>query len=193
VRSAVVSWGMFIWQYGHREEVLVLGCSLPGVPYFPMAPSIFRLCAVACTLPAFIEAAVTVNSTLLVLSRETNATASGVSVLQGYGIPYQVVDLSIPAAGFPQLNSTPNAGNFGGIVAVSARPYNGGDDWSKVLSEKQWQELYRYQEAFGVRMVRLNAWPSADFGVQSAGGAVTADQPVAITNVKDFATANIIA
>jgi hypothetical protein len=158
-----------------------------------MAPSIIRLCMAVATLPSLISAAITVNSTLLILSREANATASGVAVLQGYGIPYQVVDLSVPAAGFPQLNSTSDTGNFGGIVAVSARPYSGGDDWSKVLSEKQWQELYRYQEAFGVRMVRLNAWPSADYGVQSAGAAVTADQPVAITNTKDFATANIVA
>jgi hypothetical protein len=175
-----------------RDVLLAFAVRYRRVTYLAMAPSIVRLCVVASILPALIDAAVTVNSTLLVLSREANATASGVSVLQGYGIPYQVVDLSIPAAGFPQLNSTPDTGNFGGIVAVSARAYSGGDDWSKVLSDKQWQELYRYQEAFGVRMVRLNAWPSVDFGVQSAGGVVTADQPVAVTNAKDFATANIV-
>jgi len=175
-----------------RNGVLAFAVHWERATHLTMASSIVRLCVAASILPALIEAAVTINSTLLVLSREPNATASGVSVLQGYGIPYQVVDLSIPAAGFPQLNSTPNTGNFGGIVAVSARPYSGGDDWNKVLSDKQWQELYRYQEAFGVRLVRLNAWPSADFGVQSAGGVVTADQPVAVTNAKDFATANIV-
>jgi hypothetical protein len=157
-----------------------------------MASSLFRVWMVTSVLPQFIHAAVTINSTLLVLSREPNATASGVSVLQGYGIPYQVVDLSLSGSGVPQLNSTPDAGNFGGIVAVSARSYQGGDDWNKVLSDKQWQELYRYQEAFGVRMVRLNAWPSVDYGVQIVGGAVLTDQPVAITNAKDFATANIV-
>ncbi|KAF2686123.1 hypothetical protein K458DRAFT_363727 [Lentithecium fluviatile CBS 122367] len=143
-------------------------------------------------LPQLIDATFTVNSALLILSRDPNATASGISVLQGYGVPYRVIDLSLPASGFPQLNSTPDTGNFGGIVAVSARDYKGGDDWNKVLSDKQWQELYKYQEAFGVRMVRLNAWPNAEFGVQNTGGAVTADQPVAVTNGKDFATANII-
>ncbi|KAF2873687.1 putative extracellular serine-rich protein [Massariosphaeria phaeospora] len=136
-------------------------------------------------------AAVTVNSTLLVLSREPNATYPGTLVLQGYGIPYQAVDLSLPGAGFPQLNSTPDSGNYGGIIAVSARAYKDGDDWGKVLTEKQWQELYRYQEAFGVRLVRLNAWPNAEFGVQSNGGAVTAEQTVAITDAKEFTTANI--
>ncbi|KAF2468683.1 putative extracellular serine-rich protein [Lindgomyces ingoldianus] len=140
------------------------------------------------------NAAITVNSTILVIARDSNATYSGTSVLQGYGIPYFVVNISLKGGGFPQLNSTPDAGNFGGIVAVSATDYNGGDDWKTALSDKQWQQLYKYQESFGVRMVRLNAWPSADFGVQSTGSAgVTADQPVAITNVKEFSTANIVA
>jgi hypothetical protein len=150
------------------------------------------LWAVASTIVQTAHAAVTVNSTLLILSREPNATLSGTAVLQGYGIPYQVVDLSLPAAGFPQLNSTADAGNFGGIVAVSSRVSSSGDDWNKALSAQQWKELYRYQEAFGVRLVRLNTWPSEEFGVQSVGGVVTADQPVAITNANDFTSANIV-
>ena len=137
-------------------------------------------------------AAVTVNSTLLVLSREPNATSSATLLLQGYGIPYQVADLSLKGSGFPQLNSTPDAGNFGGIVAISARDYDGSDDWKTVMTDKQWQELYRYQDAFGVRLVSLNAWPSADYGVQSSGGRVTSDLPIAISNAKEFASANII-
>lgn len=139
------------------------------------------------------NAAVTVDSTLLILAREKNATLPGTFVLQGYGIPYQVVDLSLPAAGFPQLNSTPDTGNFGGIVAVSARGYQNGDDWKTALSDTQWQDIYRYQEAFGVRLVRLNAWPNAEYGVQSSGGPVSAEQPVAITDTKSFVTANLIA
>lgn len=144
------------------------------------------------TLVSQAIAAITINSTLLILSRESNATSAATSILQGYGIPYQVVDLSLRGSGYPQLNSTPDAGNFGGIVAVSARDYDGGDDWKSVLSDKQWQELYKYQEAFGVRLVRLNAWPSADFGVQSSGGKVVSDLPVAVSNAKSFSTANII-
>jgi hypothetical protein len=138
----------------------------------------------------WVTAAVTVNSTLLVLARDYNATVGGTVVLQGYGIPYQVVDLS-SAAGLPQLNSTPDKGNFGGIVTVSAREYKNGDDWKTALSDKQWQDMYRYQEAFGIRLVRLNAWPSTDYGVQSSGGLVSADQPVALTDTKSFPTANL--
>jgi hypothetical protein len=161
-----------------------------------MAPSFkafISICTLATTLLQWVNAAVTVNSTLLVLVRDNNATLPGTLVLQGYGIPYQVVDLSVPGAGFPQINSTPDAGKFGGIVAVSARDYKNGDDWKTAISDTQWQQLYKYQEAFGVRLVRLNAWPSSDFGVQSSGGAVTADQPVAITDTSSFPTANLIA
>lgn len=139
-----------------------------------------------------INAAVTVNSTVLVIVRDANATESGTSVLQGYGIPYQVVDISLRGGGFPQLNSTPDSGNFGGIVTISAREYKNDDDWKTALSDKQRQELYRYQEAFGVRMVRLNAWPSSEFGVQAVGNAVTTDLPIAVTDGKDFASANIV-
>lgn len=154
-----------------------------------------RLCALltAALNYGIADAAVTIDSTVLVIARDANASYSGTSVLNGYGIPFQVVDLSLMGGGFPQLNSTPDTGNFGGIVTVSARKYKGGDDWKGAMSDRQWQELYRYQENFGVRMVRLNSYPSADFGVQAAGDASTADLPVAITDAKEFATANLVA
>ena len=154
--------------------------------------TLLQLSTLAVLLPQ-INAAVTVKSTILVLAREANATYSGTSILEGYGIPYLVVDLSKPASGYPQLNSTPDAGNFGGIVTVSARDYKANDDWKGALSEKQWKELYTYQEAFGVRMVRLNAWPSTDFGVQAAGNPTAADQPIAVSDTKQFLTANLVA
>ncbi|CAO2655486.1 Nn.00g042890.m01.CDS01 [Neocucurbitaria sp. VM-36] len=134
-----------------------------------------------------------IDSTLLILARDRNATSAGTTVLQGYGIPYVVVDLSIPAGGYPQLNATPDTGNFGGIVLVSTRQHRTGDDWKQAMSQRQWEDIYGYQEAFGVRMVRLNAWPYAEFGVQSSGGLVTTDQPVAITNTTDVPKANLVA
>ena len=157
----------------------------------PSFKTYIQIWTLAITFVPLVTAAVTINSTLLILARDSNATAAGTFVLQGYGIPYQVVDLSSSAVGLPQLNSTPDAGNFGGIVTVSSRDYKSGDDWKTVLSDKQWQDLYRYQEAFGVRLVRLNAWPSADYGVQSSGGFVSADQPVAVTDTKSFTTASL--
>lgn len=152
----------------------------------------FGVAALTLLLANAANAAITINSTILIIARDANASYSGVSVLQGYGIPYQVVDLSVKGGGFPQLNSTPSTGNFGGIVTVSARQYKGGDDWKTVLGDKQWQELYSYQEAFGVRMVRLNSWPNADFGVQAVGDATASDLPIAISDARDFASANLV-
>ncbi|KAF1966744.1 hypothetical protein BU23DRAFT_584283 [Bimuria novae-zelandiae CBS 107.79] len=145
--------------------------------------TLIRISLVAATLLPRANAAITVDSTVLVLARDKNAILPGTLI----------VDLSLPAAGFPQLNSTLDAGNFGGIVTVSAREYKNGDDWKIALSDKQWQELYRYQESFGVRLVRLNAWPSSDYDVQSSGGPVSADQPVSITDTTTFPTANLVA
>lgn len=140
----------------------------------------------------YVSATATVDSTLLIFARDSNATLPGTAVLQGYGIPYLVVDLSIPAGGYPQLNATPQAGNFGGIVLVSARQYETGDDWKQAMSQRQWDELYKYQEGFGVRMVRLNAWPNAEFGVKSSGGLISVDQPIAVTNTSGIPTANLV-
>ncbi|KAF2008396.1 putative extracellular serine-rich protein [Aaosphaeria arxii CBS 175.79] len=158
---------------------------------FAWKVSISFLACIA-TLGGQASAAVTVNSTILVIAREANATISGTAILQGYGIPYQTVDVSLPGGGFPQLNSTPNAGNFGGIVIVSAREYKGSDDWKAVLKDKQWNELYSYQEAFGVRLVRLNSWPSKEFGVEATGGTVKSDLPVSISDAKGFASAGLV-
>ncbi|PSN66446.1 putative extracellular serine-rich protein [Corynespora cassiicola Philippines] len=154
--------------------------------------SFFYFLVVVFMLTGLSDAAVTVNSTLLILARDANATISATAVLQGYGIPYLTIDLSAPGATIPRLNSTPDFGNFGGIVTVSSRGYNGGDDWATAVNKKQWEEIYSYQEFFGIRLVRLNSWPNADFGVQSLGNTVTADQPVAITDSSEFATANIV-
>jgi len=154
---------------------------------------VFRLCAalILLTWASVVDAAVTVNSTILVLAREANASYSGYTLLQGYGIPFQVVDLS--KAKLPALNSSADAGNYGGIVAVSGRDYSGKDDWNSVLTTAQWQQIYDYQTAFGVRLVRLNAWPSADFGVSAVSSTgVKVDQGISITNSTGFSTANLV-
>ena len=39
------------------------------------------------------------------------------------------------------------------------------------LQASQWQQLYDYQTKFGVRMVRIDARPSDDYGVFSSSNA----------------------
>jgi hypothetical protein len=169
-----------------------------------MAPSLWlslRACAVAAVFAfsqsvsaaeaAYIAGA-TVSSTILILSRDYTSAQNGAFLgLQGYGIPYEVV--TVPQEGIanlPVLNSSATHGNYGGIVVVSEVGYNYGDQYYSALTRRQWNAMWDYQSQFGVRMVRLDVFPTSDFGVVSNGGNV-ADEPVVITNSTGFATANL--
>jgi hypothetical protein len=132
-----------------------------------------------------------VSSTILILARDfTAAQNSGFSGLQGYGIPYEVVTVPQSGGTLPVLNSTAKNGNYGGIVVISEVGYDYSGSYYSALTRKQWQTLWEYQEAFGVRMVRLDVFPSSDFGVSSLGGNAK-DEPVTITNTTGFPTAGL--
>lgn len=133
----------------------------------------------------------TVSSTILVFARDTTSAMNGAaSGLQGYGIPFEIV--TVPQAGIsslPVLNSSATYGNYGGIVVISEVGYNYNNLYYSALTSQQWNDLYAYQTAFGVRMVRLDVFPTSDFGVVSLGGNAN-DEPVSFTNVTGFAQAN---
>jgi hypothetical protein len=118
----------------------------------------------------------------LVIARDsTSAINSATLGLQGYGIPYEIV--TVPQDGItnlPLLNSSATHGNYGGIVTVSEVGYNYGDQYYSALTRRQWN----------VRMVRLDVFPTADFGVSSNGGNLD-DEPVSFTNVTGFSAANL--
>ena len=68
--------------------------------------------------------------------------------------------------------------------------------YRSALTAAQWQQLYDYQTAFGVRMVRIDVFPTADFGsaAADAGGAGCCDnieQLISYTNATGFPTANL--
>ena len=134
----------------------------------------------------------TVSSTILILARDELSAKNGASLgLQGYGIPFQVI--TVPQAGIsslPNLNSTATNGNYGGIVVVSEVGYNYGDLYYSALTQAQWNQLWDYQTNFGVRMVRLDVFPTSDFGVVSLGGNVN-DEPISFTNVTGFQTSGL--
>ena len=107
------------------------------------------------------------NTILVIATDEYNAeTITG--GLDGYGIPHQT--LLVPKAGatLPKLNETQTHGQFGGIVVVSEVGYQYSDGWYSALKKSQWDELFEYQAAFGVRMVRVNVYPTAEFGMSQA-------------------------
>ena len=133
----------------------------------------------------------TVSSTILILARDfTAAQNSGFSGLQGYGIPYEVVTIPQAGGNLPVLNSTAKNGNYGGIVVISEVGYDYNGSYYSALTRRQWNDLWSYQEAFGVRMVRLDVFPSPDFGVSSNGGNAK-DEPVVLTNITGIPTAGL--
>lgn len=137
-----------------------------------------------------IQDPVSVNSTVLVLARDTDSVTSAVSVLQGYGISYQQVIVPQEGVTLPILNSSATSGTYGAIVTISELSYDYNNTWQSALTSDQWNEIYAYQEAFGVRLVRLDVFPEPAFGVINNGG-VGREQFVSITNASSFGTANI--
>ena len=111
--------------------------------------------------------AITVSNTILVFARDAASGAVASSGLQGYGIPYNIV--LVPQAGItlPALNSSATNGLYGGIVFLSEVSYQYPTGFLSALTTAQWQTLYNYQTSFGVRMVRLDVFPTADFGMSA--------------------------
>jgi hypothetical protein len=137
--------------------------------------------------------AATVKSTVLVLAVDAAAAASAYSGLNAYGIPYQV--LLVPQSGvtLPVLNTTAG-GNFGGIIIASGVPYDyGADGWHSALTDAQWNTLYAYQLAYGVRMVQYDVYPQPQYGTTPTGGCCGAgvEHLISFSNTTAFTQAGI--
>lgn len=154
-----------------------------------MAPS-----ASASAAPA---AAATVDSTILVLVRQGDNAYGVTSGLTGYGIPFEVS--YVPKTGYqlPSLNTSTSQGKYGGIISLSelAFEYDGGV-WGSGISTDQYNTIYAYQTAFGVRFVRIDAYPQPAFGTTTAAQGVgccgtDVEQLISLTNSTGFPTANI--
>lgn len=111
-----------------------------------------------------VSSALTASSTVLVFARDADSAVNAISGLKAYGIPYQLVLVPQEGTTLPVLNSTAQDGNYGGIIVLSEVSYGYSTGWQSALSADQWQALYNYQTSFGVRMVRLDVYPSSDFG-----------------------------
>lgn len=135
----------------------------------------------------------TVSNTILVIARDTASAYSATSGFNGYGIPVET--LLVPQAGvaLPALNSSATRGNYGGIVILSEVSYSYATGFASALTSAQFQQLYSYQTAFGVRMVRLDVFPGPDYGTTTTGGCCDAgvEQLISISNATGFPTANL--
>lgn len=111
-----------------------------------------------------VSAANSVANTILVFARDSASANVATLGLQAYGIPYQAVLVPQSGAALPVLNSSATQGNYGGILVLSEVSYQYSTGFMSALNTSQWQTLYNYQTAFGVRMVRLDVYPTPDMG-----------------------------
>lgn len=134
----------------------------------------------------------TVASTILILVRTDDNAYAVTSGLDAYGIPYELV--RVPQTGFqlPTLNTTSH-GNYGGIISLNELAYEYTEGWHSGISADQYNTIYAYQIAFGVRMTRIDAYPQPAFGTTTNGGCCDSgvEQLISLTNNTGFATANI--
>jgi hypothetical protein len=156
---------------------------------------LFGKLLLASTLFVSFSVAITVSSTILVFARDQASSYSATSGLNAYGIPYELVLVPIGGITLPTLNSSATAGNYGGIITLSEVSYEYSDGWYSAINTTQWQQIYDYQTAFGVRLVRLDVYPDGDFGctttVTSQGCCDTAEQLLSFTDVSAFPTAGL--
>lgn len=109
-------------------------------------------------------AALSVSNTILVFARDSASATVATLGLQGYGIPYQTVIVPQSGAALPVLNSSTTVGNYGGILVLSEVAYQYSTGFLSALTTAQWNQMFAYQLAFGVRMVRLDVYPTTDMG-----------------------------
>jgi hypothetical protein len=134
-----------------------------------------------------------VQSTILVIVRTSTDAYSATSGLNAYGIPYQV--LLVPQSGvtLPVLNTT-SGGNFGGFIIASQVSYDyGATGWASALTNDQYNQIYTYQIAYGVRMIQYDAYPQPAYGVSVLGGCCNTgtEQLFSFTNTSSFSQAGI--
>jgi hypothetical protein len=123
-----------------------------------------RSLLIACSLFTSLTSAVTVSSTILVFARDDASGRSATSGLNAYGIPFQLILVPQSGITLPALSSSASSGNYGGIIVMSELSYEYPSGWASAFTTAQWQQLYDYQTAFGVRMVRLDVYPTPNFG-----------------------------
>ncbi|PKS05914.1 hypothetical protein jhhlp_007745 [Lomentospora prolificans] len=132
----------------------------------------------------------TISGTILIIARDNADAANVAAGFKAYGIKTE--NLIVPNGGtaLPVLNSTIDRGNYGGIVTHAELSYENGGNFASALTTEQWNALYQYQVDFGVRMARIDAYPTTEFGTEAVFS--TADeQQVYFTDTSEFATANV--
>lgn len=132
----------------------------------------------------------TIQATVLVIARDSVSASSAASGLNAYGIPFQILLVPSTGAALPTLNSSAG-GNYGGIIIESQVAYQYNTTYASALTQDQWNTLYAYQIAYGVRMVQYNVYPGPLFGATALGGCCDTgvEQWIAFSNTSGFTQA----
>lgn len=118
-------------------------------------------------LAGFAAATTTVASTVLIIAANDDDVLKASTGLDGYGIPWAKALVPQNGGPLPPLNSSITQGNYGGIVVLDSVSYDYNGTYQSAVTLQQWTQLYAYQSAFKVRMVRLEEYPGPDFGEQN--------------------------
>lgn len=110
------------------------------------------------------SAATSVTGSVLIIARSDADVAAISPGLDGYGIPWEKALIPKTGAALPALNSSAADGNYAGIITSGGLSYDYNGNYKSALTAAQWNQLYDYQSAFRVRLVRLDEFPGPDFG-----------------------------
>ncbi|OJJ99291.1 hypothetical protein ASPACDRAFT_30018 [Aspergillus aculeatus ATCC 16872] len=148
--------------------------------------------AVSASVAAVSAGSVAAN--ILVIARDTASANVASSGLNAYGIPFTTLVVPQAGASLPTLNTT-TGGNFGGIVVASEVSYDYGTaGFQSALTTDQWNQLYAYQLAYGVRMVQYDVYPGPNYGASAVGGGCCdtgVEQLVSFSDISDFPTSGL--
>ncbi|RAK78714.1 putative extracellular serine-rich protein [Aspergillus fijiensis CBS 313.89] len=148
--------------------------------------------AVSASVAAVSAGSVAAN--ILVIARDTASANVASSGLNAYGIPFTTLVVPQAGASLPALNTT-TGGNFGGIVVASEVSYDYGTaGFQSALTTDQWNQLYAYQLAYGVRMVQYDVYPGPNYGASAVGGGCCdtgVEQLVSFSDISDFPTSGL--
>ncbi|EPS26703.1 hypothetical protein POX_g08994 [Penicillium oxalicum] len=177
-----------------------------GVPTTLSTSAMSSIAAISASASAAVSAAATpsasatalahatVANNILVIARDAASASVASSGLNGYGIPFTTLIVPQAGAPLPALNSS-NAGNFGGIVIASEVSYDyGATGWQSALTTDQWNQLYAYQLAYGVRMVQYDVFPGPLYGATAVGGGCCnpgVEQDISFTDTSEFPTSGL--
>lgn len=117
---------------------------------------------------AVAQSGVQVNSTVLILARDSFDVASISPALDAYAIPWQQYLIPQAGAPLPTLNSSLTQAAYGSIILIGSISYDYNGTYNSALTTAQWNQLYAYQTDFKIRMVRINEYPGPNFGTTVA-------------------------